>query len=145
MDKFGDMVLRVATSVCGNKGDAEDVFSDVFFALWRLNKQYSSDEHLKAWLIRVSVNKAKNVRKSAYNRHKAVLHENIFAEDNSFENSLDVQNALEKLKPRDRAVVYLHYYEGYSYQEISKIIGLKEGSVRSVAKRAREEMKELLI
>jgi len=142
MNKYGDTVLRVAASVTGNLSDAEDVFSDVFFLFWQLDKKFSSDEHLKAWLIRVAVNKAKNIRKSARNRLTAQLHENIF--DDYPEPDFDVQTALEKLKPRERAIIYLHYYEGYSYNAIARIIGLREVSVRSVAMRAREYMKEIL-
>ncbi|MCL2861690.1 MAG: RNA polymerase sigma factor [Firmicutes bacterium] len=142
MDKFGDTVLRVAVSVCGNLSDAEDVFSDVFFTLWRINKSFSSAEHLKAYLIRIAINKAKNIKKSAYNRHRATLHENIFTEFP--EKNLDVQNALEKLKPRERSVIYLHYYEGYSYAEIAKMLSIREASARSIALRAREEMREVL-
>lgn len=142
--KHGDSVLRVANSVTGNRSDAEDVFSDVFFALWRYNKAFLSAEHLKAWLIRVAVNKAKNIRKRAHNRYKAGLHDNVAATDIPNDSNYDVAKALEKIKPDERAVLYLHYYEGYTYGQIARMLDLRENSVRSKAMRARSQMKGLL-
>ena len=142
--KHGDSVLRVATSVTGNLSDAEDVFSDVFFSLWQYNKAFLSSKHLKAWLIRVAVNKAKNIRKRAHNRYRAELHDNIALVDVPYDRNFTVTQVLERLKPDDRAVLYLHYYEGYTYGQIARMLGIRESSVRSKAMRARGEMKELL-
>jgi RNA polymerase sigma-70 factor (ECF subfamily) len=152
MKKYGNSVLRVAVSVTGNLSDAEDVFSDVFFALWRCGKVFSSEEHQKAWLIRVAVNKSKNIRKQAFNRYRAepIEHfgESAFSEvyPNSpySDTARELNEAMSKLKPKDRAIIYLHYYEGYTYGEIGRMLGMRENSVRSKALRAREEMKGFL-
>jgi len=143
MKNHGDSVLRVAASVTGSLPNAEDVFSDVFFTLWRLKKTFEHDTHLKAWLIRVAVNKAKNVKMQAFNRHKAQLNENIPAPDNRLD--YDVPKALARLKPAERAVLYLYYYEGYTYGEIAAMLALRESSVRSKALRARAQMKDFLL
>ena len=142
MGKYGDTVLRVAASVTGNRADAEDIFSDVFFALY---KQYGirSDAHLKAWLVRVTVNMAKNVGKAARRRKEEALGDNFAAPET--ESASEVHDALQKLKPKSRAVVYLHYYEGYIFREIADMLGIREGSVKSIANRARNEMREMLI
>ena len=142
MDKFGDTVLRVAASVTGNRTDADDVFCDVFFALY---KQYgfSSDNHLKAWLIRVTANMAKNVRKAARRQRRAELNESVEAPET--ESGNETLDALQRLKPKERAVIYLHYYEGYVFGEIAGMLGVREGSVRSIAARARESLREMLL
>jgi len=140
--KYGDTVLRVAISVTGNKQDAEDIFSDVFFVLWQSKEVFNSELNIKAWLIRVAINKSKNIRKSAYNRYKAELHDNIAATENMVD--LDIDAAMQKLEPLDRAILYLHYFEGYSFVDIAYTLGIPDSSVRSKAKRAREEMKEFL-
>ena len=142
MKKYGDSVLRVAASVTGNLSSAEDVFSDVFFTLWQLQKTFESEGHLKAWLIRVAVNKAKNVKNQAYNRYKTALFENIPATE--AQRDYDVEQALARLKPIERAVVYLRYYERYTYVQIAEMLNLRENSVRSKALRAREQMKGFL-
>ena len=141
MGKYGDTVLRVAASVSGSRADAEDIFGDVFFALY---KQYGirSDAHLKSWLIKVAVNMSKNVKKSVWQRKRDALDESIVAAEN--EKDYDTLDALQKLKPQSRAVIYLHYYEGYIFKEIAVMLGLREVSVRSIANRARNELKELL-
>jgi len=142
MKAYGNIVLRVATSVVGNVTDAEDVFVDVFFALWKAGNKFESEEHKKAWLIRVAINKAKNVIKQAYNRYKALLSENHPASEKKPD--IDLRKALNILKPIDRAMLYLHYYEGYTYCEIGKILNMRENTVRSSALRAREKMKKFL-
>jgi RNA polymerase sigma-70 factor (ECF subfamily) len=142
MEKYGDSVLRVAASITGNLPSAEDVFSCVFFTLWQLKKTFSCEGHLKAWLIRVAVNKAKNVKNQAYNRHRAELNESVAATE--MEPNCDVPKALARLKPAQRAVLYLHYYEGYTYAEIATMLNLRESNVRSVALRARGQMKNFL-
>jgi len=142
MRLYGNTILRIATSVVGNRTDAEDVFIDVFFTLWKQNKSFESEEHKKAWLIRVAINKAKNVSKQAYNRYKASLCENHPSPE--IEPEIDLQKALNLLKPLDRIIMFLHYYEGYTYCEVGKLMGMRENTVRSNAQRAREKMKNFL-
>ena len=140
MNRFGNIVLRCAFSIVGNRADAEDVFSDVFFILWKKNKVFDNQEHLKAWLIRVAINRAKNVKKAAFNRHRVQLHEGIAAK----EQDVFIKLALEELPPKDRALVYLHYYEGHSFKDISRMLNVKESSIRSRAMRARERLRDML-
>ena len=143
MKNHGNTVLRVAYSILGNRHDAEDVFNDVFFALWQYKKEFAGENHLKAWLIRVTLNKAKNVKKQAFNRYNTQLDDNIIAPEIDGQNG-DVLQALKKLKLKARAVVYLHYYEGYNYTEIAKMLKQSEGNIRIIALRTREQLKELL-
>jgi RNA polymerase sigma-70 factor (ECF subfamily) len=140
MGKYGNTVLRVAASVTGNRADAEDIFSDVFFALHR-QAGIGSDNHLRAWLIKVAVNMAKNVKKSAWSRKREALDESLAAPVREGGETLD---ALQKLKPKSRAVIYLHYYEGYIFREIAFMLGIREASARSIANRARNELKDIL-
>ena len=142
MNAYGNTVLRCALSVTGNKPDAEDIFSDVFFALFKHGGMFSGGEHLKAWLLRLTLNKSKNLQTSRWKTKRVPFSENIPASENDPE--YDVPTAMQKLEPDDRLVLYLHYYEGYSYREIATIFTLREGSVRSKAARARERLKVFL-
>ena len=143
MKKHGNSVLRTAASITGNLQDAEDVFSDVFFTLWKCEKTFVSDGHMKLWLIRVTVNKAINNKKQAYNRYRASLCENLPAQEKEAL-SHDVPKALMTLTQSERVILYLHYYEGYKYIEIAKMLRTKESSVRSKALRARNQLKDFL-
>ena len=140
MKNYGDSVLRAAAAVTGNRADAEDVFSDVFFTLFRRNEYFASETHLKAWLLRCAVNNAKNVRNSAHRRLSAELTDNVAA-PKSVDSAYDVPAAMQALKPEDRIILYLHYYEGYTWVEIAAELAMPEGTVRSKALRARERMK----
>ena len=141
--KYGDTVLRVATSITGNLTEAEDVFSDVFFVLWQSKKDFESEEYLKAWLIRVAINKAKNQKRLASNRYNVELNEAIAASKDK-EVISDIDEAMSRLEDVEKAILYLHYFEGYSFVEIAKMMDLPDATVRSKAKRAREAMKEFL-
>ncbi|MDE5859170.1 MAG: sigma-70 family RNA polymerase sigma factor, partial [Oscillospiraceae bacterium] len=82
--RYKDMVYRIAFAQCSCREDAEDVFQDVFLKLYKqLESQkngsdfFESEEHLKSWLIRVTLNCCKLLRRSAWFRTRAELHENI--------------------------------------------------------------------
>jgi len=138
---FGLSIIKIAFSITGNKHDAEDVSSDVFLTLWKTKKRFETKEHLKAWLIRVTINKARNLVGQAFYKHCAELKDDIYYEDKKDNR---VKEALSKLKPKARAIVYLYYYEGYSHKEIGQLLKMKESSIRLRALRAREKMREIL-
>lgn len=142
MDTYGNTVLRAAISITGNKADAEDVFCDVFLMLFKYNAQFHSAEHMKAWLLRVTINKAKNVKKSAWAKKRTELNENIAAAECTCDT--DLFFAMQKLKKIDRTIIFLHYYEGYALKEIASMLDMREGSIRSRASRARATLKEYL-
>lgn len=145
MDKFGLSVLKIASSITGNTHDAEDVFSDTFFALWQAQKTFESDKHIEAWLIRVAVNKAKNIKKQAFYKYRTELHDNIqYISNSDSDKDVSVNLALQQLKPKERAIVYLHYYQGYNYKEIGDMLKMKESGVRVKAMRARKKMRDTI-
>jgi len=145
MNNYGSMVLRIAKAITGSREDAEDVFSETFFVLWQQNKVFNSDEHLKAWLIKVATNKSKNVKYSAYNRYKEVFNEEtIMANTQENPAVAMVENALMRLSADDRAIIHLYHYEGYTYDEIAKMLELKSSSIRSRVSRVQSKMRELL-
>ena len=73
LEQYADMVYRLAIIHMKNKADAEDVFQEVFLRLVKNADKISSEEHLKAWLIKVTVNCCKKQFDSAWNRHRASL------------------------------------------------------------------------
>ena len=115
--QFTDTVYRVALHNTVNSSDAEDVVQEVFIKLLESNKAFSDGEHLKAWLIRVTVNLCRDkLRKS----NRETLVENAFAFKTG-EEKPDVIEAVKSLPENYRNTIYLHYYEGYTAKEIGKI------------------------
>lgn len=147
MNTYSGMVYRLAYARTGNKPDADDVYQDVFFKLFRSNPQLDSEEHLKAWLIRTTTHTSVNLLRSAWRRYFQPMPENYDAPDMSFANDdrlSDLRNALIRLPEKQRIVIHLYYYEQLSTEEIAKILGEKNSTVRSHMKRGRERLKSLL-
>ena len=141
IDKYSDMVYRIALTRCSNKENAEDVFQDVFLKLSETMPVFENAEHEKAWFIRVTINLTKNLYNSAWNRKTTELDENIVFEAPEEKEVLD---AVLELQQNYRTVIYLFYYEGYKVKEIAEIVNASENTVKTWLSRAREELKNKL-
>lgn len=141
VEAYSDMIMRIAYQNLKCIHEAEDVMQDVFLAL--INKRkFADDEHLKAWLIRVTVNKCRDVlRKKRRNDLPLDVAESFML---SPEHSGILEEIFE-LPPDDRTVIYLHYYEGYNAAEIGKILKKSENAIYIKLTRAREKLKVILI
>lgn len=141
IDNYSEMVYRLAYSRTKSIEESEDIYQNVFLKLYQKNKDFESDEHLKAWLIRVTINETNNIFKSAYYRHKSELDDNIKIDN---EESKQVLEEIFKLDKNDRTIIYLHYYEGYKISEISKIMKKSNSYIKTRLFRARKKLKILL-
>lgn len=142
IDTYSDMVLRLAFLYLKNLTDAEDITQDVFIKLFKSNKIFNGKEHIKAWLITVTSNTAKDYLKSAWKRKIIPIKNEISIQDNYKESELI--NEVLKLPIKYRDVIYLYYYKEYSTKEISQILNAKEPTVRTRLKRGRHLLKEKL-
>lgn len=144
MQTFGDAVLRLAVCRLHNRADAEDVFQDVFLRLLRDGTAFDDDEHLKAWLLRVTLHRCSDLRRSAWFRRTAPL--DAVAEMPAFAQDEQKQLwlAVAKLPEDQRTAVHLHYAEGYSTEEIAALTGCRAATVRTRLHRARTKLKGLL-
>lgn len=141
VEQYADMVLRIAYQNLRARADAEDVVQDVFL---RLVKQpaFTDEAHLKAWLIRVAVNRCKDLNKSAWSRKTIPLEEDF---PTAGPEAAGVMEELAQLKEADRNVIYLYYYEKFTVPEIAAMLGEKESAVGSRLNRARQKLKSILI
>ena len=151
IDRYGDMVYRLAVSQAMNRTDADDIFQEVFVRLVRHVKDLQDMEHAKAWLIRVTINCTK--KHFGLYRNKNVFPieetEEIPKREEGFEQAekkIDnpVMQAVSKLPPKYRGCVHLFYFEELSVKEIAKMTGQKEATVKSQLQRARKMLKEML-
>ncbi len=140
-NRFIDTVYRLALSRTKAPEHAEDVTQDVFIKLMQSKKQFESEEHLKAWLLRVTINLTKDLLTSAWMNRTEVLDEDIAVPENE---KSDLYYALLKLPKKYRTVIHLHYYEGYRVDEIAEIIKSSPGTVKSQLHRGREMLKNML-
>lgn len=137
LERYSDMVVRIACHHVRSRTDAEDIAQEVFVRLITAQPHFESEEHRKAWLIRVTSNLCRNQLKSFRSREVPFGDPYYQME----EDSRDVQNAVYKLPGKYRNVVYLYYYEGYSVAEIASLLGKKQNTVASWLHRARAKLK----
>ena len=138
LEEYSNMVYRLALSQTKNTADAQDVYQEVFLRLISTNTTFESDEHLKAWLIKVTVNCSHKLFSTAWFRHTVLLEEDIPFETK--ENS-EIYYAVLNLPLKYRTVIHLYYYEGYTLEEIAKILSKNPATVRSQLARARNLLK----
>ena len=134
VNEYATMLLRVAYSQLNNRAEAEDTVQEVLLKYMEKAPIFQSEEHEKAWLLRVTVNHCKNHLASAWFRKRADLDEGILALDNA---ELEVVSAVAALPAKYRAVVHLYYFEGYSTKEIAEILHSRPNTVSSRLSRAR--------
>ena len=138
--QFTDTVYRVALHNTSNFSDAEDVTQEVFVKLLESNRAFKDSEHLKAWLIRVTINLCRDKMKKA---SRETLVDDVLPLKTN-EESADVLEAVKALPENYRNTIYLHYYEGYTAKEIGKILGAKENTVLSWLSRGRNALRKEL-
>lgn len=138
--EYGHRVQSLAFVYLKNRFDAEDIAQDVFLTYFRKAPKFNSGREEKAWLMKVTVNKCKSLMRAKY------WEEISLTEDISYlppeEN--EVMQAVLKLDEKYRMPIHLHYYEGYSLEEIAAILHTRPGTVGSWLTRGRKILKELL-
>lgn len=140
-ENYSDMVYRLAFVRTGNKSDADDVLLEVFLRLMKNSQKIKNETHLKAWLLRVTVNCSHSLTAALRRRRQVEYNESCFGET-AEENR--VLPAVMALRPQQKTVIYMHYYEGYSVEEISHICSIPVGTVKSRLARAREALRKEL-
>ncbi|MGN1411490.1 MAG: RNA polymerase sigma factor [Oscillospiraceae bacterium] len=141
INTYSDMIYKIALSSCKNPHNAEDITQDVLLKLITNKKDFESEEHLKAWLIRVTINQCNKLFISPWFQRTQPLDENISFTEQTHS---DLYNAVMRLPKVQRVCVHLFYYEDYSTKEIAEILGKNESTIRSYLRRARIKLKSLL-
>lgn len=141
IEKYSNMVYRLAMARTRNKEDAEDVFQEVFLKLSKKLPNFESETHEKAWLIRVTVNLTKNLFRSAHFKKIVPLEEELKFEDKEMSN---VYFQVLSLPNKYRTIIHLFYYEGFSIKEIATILNTNENTIKTRLSRAREQLKSKL-
>ena len=142
VERWGDMVYRLALARTANVPDAEDVFQEVFLRFFRHEDRFANDEHRKAWLIRCTVNRCKSLLASPWRKRTVPLEtaEEVGVEDDYRE----VYAAVLSLPAKYRSVIHLYYFEGLSVAEMAQTLNVPEGTVKSQLSRGRALLREIL-
>lgn len=141
MDRYETMVFRLAYSYTRSRHDAQDVCQEVFLRYFCSRPIFASEEHRRAWLLRVTVNRCKSHLTSWWVRRTVPLDDRITIPEPEY---LELDLALEQLSQRDRLVLHLFYYEDCTTREIAKILHCTEGAARTRLSRARDRLGDIL-
>lgn len=144
MDKYKDNLFSAAFHVCQNAADADDIVQETLIQYHTSSKQFDNEQHIRAWLIRVAINRAKNVTMSFWRRASVPLED--YMEILAFETpeAKDLFKEVMKLPEKYRIVLYLFYYEEYAIKEIAEILKTSEGNVKVRLTRGRKLLKKVL-
>lgn len=159
--QYADMVYRVAISNTKVPQDAEDVFQEVFVKLVRYKEKIEDEEHLKAWLIRVTINEARRLEGSGWKKNVSLADsdeddqqwdppegEGAQSPEEAYlanEKSESILKKVQELPQKYREVIHLHYYEDKKISEIAKILEMNEDTVKTRLRRAREMLEKVLV
>lgn len=142
VEEFSDMIFRIAYQNLLNTADSEDIVQDVFVKLLKHKTyEFKDKEHLKAWLIRITINQCVDWKRKFF-RNKEIAIEDYEIPFEEKEESLVYE--ISQLPKDDRNIIYLHYYEGYTIREIAEILGKKQNTVNSKLTRARGKLKRII-
>lgn len=146
IEEYADMVYRIAYVQMKQKSDAEDVFQEVFLRLVRYIDTLKGEEHVKPWLIRVTINCCHKQYNSAWRKKSVAMADEQFAEEVLVKDD-EVEDVLEacwELPEAQRIVIHLFYLEGYSVRDISQMLEQSESAIKTRLSRARETLRTLM-
>lgn len=144
VDIYSDMIRRICICHLKSKEDIEDIFQNVFLKYMMYDGEFSSDEHEKAWLIRVCINECNDYFRRLFSRNTISFEEIEEQVPAAEKEDVQVLQAVLSLPEKYRDVIYLFYFEQYSAVEIAKMLGKKENTVYSILSRGRTMLKGIL-
>ena len=144
MEAHGAAVYRLALCRMQNPADAEDVYQDVFLQLLDQPDRDWDSEHMKAWLLRTTVNRCADLHRVRLRRPVLALEDIPELARPGNDRAEELWDAVAHLPEKLRTAVHLHYAEGYTTEEIAVLLEVPPATVRTRLHRARRQLKDLL-
>ncbi len=141
VERYADTLYRIALHAAPRPEDAEDAVQDTYERLLHCGKTFTSEAHLKAWLIRVTINRCHDLCRLAESKNLS-LDEAISVPAAAQDN--EILNTVMSLPENYRIAIYLHYYEGYTAAEIGDMQDVSPNTVLTWLSRGRARLRELL-
>lgn len=141
MEKYKDSLFRLAISCLKRRADAEDALQEVFISYYRHAPEFESEEHEKAWLVRVTVNRCISMLRSPWCRLARPLPDAAAVQEAEEEWVIVL---VRRLPAKYAAVIHLHYYEDMPVRQIAETLNVAPGTVQSRLARGRERLKKMI-
>ena len=142
-ETYADLILRLAYTYLNHTQDAQDICQSVFVKLLTEPREFDSPAHERAYVLRMAANACKDLLKSHWHKTTVTL-DAAAAVPAPQPEAGSLLEAVGRLPPPYRVVIYLYYYEGYSAQEIARMLGKTPSAVASLLHRGRRRLKTLL-
>ncbi len=140
--QYSTLVFRIAYQNLRNFHDAEDIMQDVGVSIITGNPPLDEPEHLKCWIITVTLNKCKNMKKASWRTKNEPIDDYLSLQAPETQ---EVMEEIWQLPENYRNIIYLYYYEAFTIAEIAQILGKSQNTVGSGLQRARKMLKKILI
>lgn len=144
IERYADTVRRLCVVHLKNEADAEDIFQNVFLKYALSTGDFESEEHERAWMIRVTINACKDLLKSFFRSRTVSIDEVVEQAADLHQEHREVLEAVLSLPEKYRDVVYLHYYEGYTAPEIGNILQKKPNTIYTLLTRSKTLLRQKL-
>lgn len=144
--EYAKELLQIAYGYTKNKEDSIDIMQNAYIAVLESNKRFESNEHIKYFLIRVTINESINFVKS-YSKKKVLCNNDIIMnipETKKDELPYDISEIVNILPEKYKTIIVLYYYDGMKIKDISKVLKIKESAVKKRLERARNLVKEII-
>lgn len=138
--RYMDTIFRLAFHYTKSQAEADDITQEVLLKLYRADKEFESEDHVKYWLLRVTINACKKVLLSPWRRTEPIENHTAAISFPSPEHS-ELMDAVLALPAKYRIPIYLHYYEDYSCDEVAALLHIPGATVRTRLRRARAMLK----
>ena len=142
--KYRDSVFALSFCICKDREDADDVVQEVFVKYHFSGKEFESERHIHSWLCKVAVNLSRNRVKCFWRSHKESIEEYKKTLSFGTEEDGELFSAVMSLPRKYRTALHLHYFEGYSVKEISKMLGISESNAKARLSRGRKALKSII-
>lgn len=139
VDCYSDMLFRLCVAMLGNRTDAEDALSGTMLRYWTKGQRFDSEEHRKAWLLRVASNICKDMCR--FRKRNAYVNLDDLYDLCVEESDVSIMGEVMRLPMKQRVVIHLYYIEGYSTKEIAEILSISPAAVRKRLQYGREQLK----
>lgn len=143
---YSQTLFKIAYSYTKSIPDSEDIVQEVFLKLYKINKSFENKDHIKNWLIRVTINQSLDMLK--HKQKEILINEkyinNISDNSNVKSNNEEIRECVLALKDNYKTIIILYYYDDYSIKEISDILKISEDNVKVRLNRARNKLKEII-
>lgn len=142
--EYSDLLYKICFLILKDDSDVQDVLQETFIKYMTKSPDFESEDHKKAWLIKVSQNKCKEFLRF-HKKHAAVpleeVEESFSVTDGMDTDTSNILSLIWNLKYKLKSVVILYYIEGYKVNEVARILGISESAVKKRLERARKELR----